>query len=142
MLEGCPVQTPKLLKAKSTVVTCASCGAWSYRIPTFMGTEDMWDCDKCGNTSCYERQGRSYSSKSRRWDDIVKSFNDVWTDIPHWDWDTVETEPPLKDIDWAAIEAWYRSMNIYRTFIELPQIEVVETAPNHFQVTVLESETQ
>ncbi len=135
-MDECPVQMPKLISAKSTVVTCASCGAWSYRTPTFMGTDEMWDCDKCGNTSCYEREGRPYSNRSRQWDRILEWFRDTWTDIPHWDWDTVVTEPPMKDLDWQAIEAWYRSHNIYRVFLSPPQIDVIETEPNRFQVTV------
>ena len=136
MLEGCPVPTPKLLKVKSTVFTCARCGAWSHRIPTFMDGLDFWECEKCGNTSVHQCEGRPYSNKSREWQRITEWFNDDWTNIAHWDWDTVETEPPLKDVDWKAIEAWYRSMNIYRVFMELPEIEIVETEPNHFKVTV------
>ena len=60
----------------------------------------------------------------------------MWTDIPEWDWDTVETDPPMKEIDWSAIEAWYRSQGIYRVFLYAPHIEIEEVEPNHFQVTV------
>lgn len=139
-MNDCPVAAPKLLKAKSTVVTCASCGAWVGRYPSFFGDDDgFWQCEKCGNTSWREREGRPFSSKSRNWENICKSFAELWTNIPHWDWDTVETDPPMRAIDWQAIEAWYRSQNIYRVFIEVPAVEVVENSPNHFTVTVSES---
>jgi hypothetical protein len=122
-MEECPVKPPKLISAKSTKVICARCGAWSYRYPDFMGGDEMWDCDKCGNTSCYKREARPYGKKSRHWEKIVDWFNDVYLNIPYWDWDTVVTEPPMKDLDWAAIEEWFRSRHIYRIFIPLPQIE-------------------
>ena len=67
---------------------------------------------------------------------IAKSFADMWTDIPEWDWDTVETDPPMKELDWSAIEAWYRSRGIYRVFLSAPQVEIEEVEPNHFLVTV------
>jgi hypothetical protein len=136
-MSECPVQAPKLITAKSTVVTCGSCGAWAWRYPSFFGEDDgYWQCDKCGNTSIRERDGRPYSNKSRIWGNIAKSFADMWTDIPEWDWDTVETDPPMKEIDWSAIEAWYRSQGIYRVFLYAPHIEIEEVEPNHFQVTV------
>ncbi len=136
-MSECPVQAPKLITAKSTVVTCGSCGAWAGRYPSFFGEDDgYWQCDKCGNTSIRERDGRPYSSKSRIWGNIAKSFADMWTDIPEWDWDTVETDPPMKELDWSAIEAWYRSRGIYRVFLSAPQVEIEEVEPNHFLVTV------
>jgi len=94
-----------------------------------MGGDEMWDCDKCGNTSCYEREGRPYSSKSRKWDWIVEQFNDVYLNIPYWDWDTIVTDPPMKTLDWTAVEEWFRSQHIYRMFIAAPAIEV-ETRRN------------
>ncbi len=136
-MSECPVQAPKLITAKSTVVTCGSCGAWAGRYPSFFGEDDgYWQCDKCGNTSIRERDGRPYSSKSRIWGNIAKSFADMWTDIPEWDWDTVETDPPMKELDWSAIEVWYRSRGIYRVFLSAPQVEIEEVEPNHFLVTV------
>ena len=135
-MDECPVSAPKLISAKSTKVICARCGAWSYRCPSFMGTDEMWDCDKCGNTSCYEREGRPYSVKSRNWGWIEQQFNELYLDIPYWDWDTVATDPPMKDLDWKAVEAWFRSQNIYRIFLEAPQIEVVKTGENSYSVTV------
>lgn len=114
----CPVKAPKLLKAKSTVETCASCGAWVERYPSFLGENDgYWQCDKCGSTAVKIRDGRPYSIKSRNWSQIVKWFNEGFTNIPEWDWNTIETEPPMKELDWNAIEGWYRSQNIYRMFI-------------------------
>ena len=136
-MSECPVPTPKLISAKSTVITCGHCGAWVERYPAFMGEfEDFWQCEKCGYSWIRIREGRPFSRKSRKWDWIVKEFNDLWTDIPHWDWDTVITDPPMASVDWAAIETWYRSMNIYRMFIEAPPIEMVQTGDHSYTVTV------
>jgi hypothetical protein len=114
----CPVSVPKLLKAKSTVVHCASCGAWVRRYPDFLGEDDVfWECERCNNTSQTLREGRPYGKKSRQWAQIVEWFNDCCFDIPPWDWDTVETDPPMSSLDWKALERWYRSQNIYHVFI-------------------------
>jgi len=134
-LDDCPVKPPKLVSAKSTKVICASCGAWSYRYPTFMGGDEIWDCDKCGNTSCYEREGRPYSEKSRHWGWIVERFNELYLDIPYWDWDTVVTEPAMNTLDWEKIEDWFRSHNIHRIFIETPPIEVATRVNDDGSIT-------
>lgn len=127
MNDNCPVQAPKLLKAKSTVETCSSCGAWVERYPSFLGESDsFWECEKCGCTSVNIRDGRPYSQKNQRWGEIVKLFEETYLQIPYWDWDTVETDPPMNTLDWAAVEAWYRSQNIYRVFINVGAVEVIE----------------
>lgn len=127
MNSQCPVPAPKLLKANSTVETCASCGAWVERYPSFMGENDgFWECEKCGCTSMNIRDGKPFGRKSRRWSEIVKMFEESYTDIPYWDWDTIETEPPMRDLDWSAIEAWYASQNIHRVFISFGKVEVIK----------------
>jgi hypothetical protein len=111
---ACPVKAPKLIKANALVETCASCGAWVERYPEFFGDDDrFWQCDKCGNTSIKIRQGRPYSNQSKQWAWIVEEFEKLWDGSPYWDWETVVTEPPMKDIDWKAIRDWYHSQNIY-----------------------------
>lgn len=136
MMDDCPVKAPKLLSVKSTKVLCACCGAWAYRYPTFIGDDDFFQCEKCGCTSIRNLEGRPYSNKSRQWEWIVSQFNEFFTDIAYWDWDTVVTDPPMKELDWQAIEAWYRSKNIYRMFIEPPQVEIEQTGQNSYKVTV------
>lgn len=127
MSDECPVKPPKLLRAESTVETCSSCGAWVERYPSFLGESDgFWECEKCGCTSVNIRDGKPFAKKSRRWADIVEMFNDLYLDIPHWDWDTVVTDPPMRELDWSAIEAWFRSQNIYRVFLSFGNIEVIE----------------
>lgn len=114
----CPIKPPKLLKADSIVETCAQCGTWVDRWPAFLGDPDYyWSCEKCGNTSVMLRPGRPYGPKSSKWPDVVKMFEDLYLDIPHWDWNTVKTEPSMASLDWAAVEAWFRSQGIYRMFI-------------------------
>lgn len=128
MLEGCPIQPPKLLRADSLVETCASCGAWVDRYPEFLGESDgFWQCDKCDNTSIKIRQGRPYSRRSRQWQNIVTQFEELFTDIAPQDWDSVICEPPLASLDWNAIEAWYVSHNIYRIFINVGVVEVTQS---------------
>lgn len=124
----CPVSAPKLIKAKSLVETCASCGAWAERYPEFFGEADnyCWQCEKCSNTSVKIREGRSYGAKSREWENIVKQFNELFLDITPDYWDSVETEPPMKDLDWQAIEAWYRSQGIYRIFIHVGNVSKID----------------
>ena len=127
MSSSCPVPAPKLLKAQSTVETCASCGAWVERYPSFLGESDnSWQCEKCGCSSVKVREGRPYGPKSSQWVEVVKMFEDAYLDIPHWDWDTIQTEPPMQSLDWEAIERWFRSQNIYRVFIS-PFITVETT---------------
>lgn len=114
----CPVKPPKLLKAESLVTVCASCGTWVERCPAFFGELDgYWQCDKCGNTSVKIRDGRPYGAKSREWGRIVQEFEELCFDIPFWEWETITTEPPMKDLDWKAVETWYRSRGIHRMFI-------------------------
>lgn len=128
MNDNCPVQAPKLLKAKSTVETCASCGAWVDRYPSFYGESDgYWECDKCGCTSVKLRDGRPFSKKSRKWDEVVQVFEECYLDIPQWDWNTIVTEPPMITLDWGAVEEWYRSQNIYRIFINVGTVEHIES---------------
>lgn len=128
MLEGCPVKPPKLLKAESIVESCDSCGLWIHRYPSFLGEDDgFFDCDRCNCTSVRLRDGRPYGPKSKQWDQIVKWFEECFTDIDSSDWDTVETDPPMKSLDWDAIEEWYRSHNIYRWTI---RVEVEEVTHN------------
>lgn len=126
MSNKCPVPAPKLLKADSTVETCASCGAWIERYPTFLGESDsFWQCEKCGCTSVKLRDGRPYGPKSGKWAQVVSMFEDAYLDIPYWDWDKVEAEPPLQSLNWEAIEQWFESQNIYRIFIN-PFIAVMQ----------------
>lgn len=125
-MDGCPVQAPKLISAKSTVVRCACCGAWAYRYPTFMGDDDYFECEKCaGCTSVQMSEGRPYGKKSKEWEWIERMFNELFTDISPYERDTVVTEPPLESLDWEAVEAWYRSKNIYRVFIGIEVTEVI-----------------
>lgn len=122
-LKDCPVAAPKLLKADSLVETCASCGAWVNRYPAFFGESGCdWGCDKCGCTSVKIRDGRPYGPKSRQWEHVVAEFNELYLDIAHWDWDTIVTEPPMRELDWAAVEDWLRSRNIHRVFIGFGEI--------------------
>lgn len=124
---NCPVPAPKLLKAESTVETCASCGAWVQRYPTFMGDDDsFWQCDKCGSTSVKLRKGRDYGPKSKHWAWVNKQFQELYLDIFPGDRDTVVTEPPMSALDWQAVEAWFRSHNIYRSFIAVTAEVVTE----------------
>ncbi len=136
-MSECPVQAPKLITAKSTVVTCGSCGAWAGRYPSFFGEDDGYrQCDKCAIHQSVSATGDHIAASHAFGGNIAKSFADMWTDIPEWDWDTVETDPPMKELDWSAIEAWYRSRGIYRVFLSAPQVEIEEVEPNHFLVTV------
>lgn len=149
-MDGRPVPAPKLIKAYSIVETCWRCGAWAGRYPRFWGDDDgFWQCERCGCTSTRLREGRPYSRKSRQWGQLEKQFNELYTDIPHWYFDTVITDPPMAALDWEAIEAWFRSNNIYRMFIEAPTIEVVQTGQNSYtfgqrsyQVTVEPAEDE
>ncbi len=114
----CPVPAPKLLWASALKERCGSCHRWVQRYPEFMGEADgYWQCEHCFCTSVLIQQARPYSLKSREWEQIVEWFEDCWTDIPPMLFNTVRTEPPLSEIDWQAIEAWYRSQHIYRWFI-------------------------
>jgi ribosomal protein S27AE len=116
-MDNCPIKPPKLVKAQSRVESCNGCGRWIERYPSFMGDrDDYWQCEKCGCTSVKIRDGRPYGPKSHHWDNVVKRFEEMYLDIPHWDWDTVETVPSMKELDWEVIEKWFRSYNIYRTF--------------------------
>lgn len=124
MSDQCPVPPPKLLKATSLVETCGSCGAWVERYPEFVGNEIEWQCDKCGATWVNVRQGRPYGPKSKQWELVTEWFNDLYLDIHPDEWDTVTTDPPMESLDWQAIEAWYRSQNIYRMHISIGRIEV------------------
>ena len=127
-LDGkCPVKTPKLLSAESTVETCASCGKWIQRYPSFMGDDDgYFQCEKCGNTSTRSRAGRPYGPKSKHWEWVLRQFNELFLDINPFDRDTVQSEPPLSELDWDAVEKWFISNNIYRSFINVI-IEVVDS---------------
>lgn len=130
MSESCPVAAPKLLKAESTVETCAGCGAWVERYPAFMGEADgFWQCEKCGSTAVNIRKGRIYGPESKAWAWISQQFEELYLDIPHWDWDTIVTEPPMQVLDWAAIEAWFRSKHIYRAFISVEVMDVSKHTP-------------
>ncbi len=124
MKEECPVQTPKLLKCESTVETCGICGKWVTRYPDFVGNEGFWECEKCGATHVQLWAGRVYGPKSKQWPLIVEWFNDLWLDIPPDLRDTVVTDPPMESIDWEAIEAWYRSQNIYRVHISIGSLQM------------------
>lgn len=129
-LDGkCPVKTPKLISAESTVETCYSCGKWIQRYPSFMGDDDdFFQCEKCGSTATRSRKGRPYGPKSKHWEFVQKQFNELFLDISPFDRDTVKSDPPLGSLDWEAVEQWFRSNNIYRIFIGV-QVEVVEPTP-------------
>lgn len=128
MNEECPIKAPKLLKAQSTVETCASCGAWVDRYPSFMGESDnFWQCDKCGCTSVKLRDGRPYGAKSRQWAEVVQMFEESYLNIHPGDYSTVETDPPMASLDWQAVEKWYQSQGIYRIFITVGAYEVVSS---------------
>lgn len=128
LYDDCPMKAPKLLKVKSLVETCSSCGAWVERYPEFLAGDYFWECEKCGCTSVKIRQGRPYSKKSREWENITNQFNELFLDIPYWDWDSIETEPPMKSLDWVAVEQYFNSQNIYRVFmgigLEIIHVEV------------------
>lgn len=120
----CPVKPPKLISADSLVETCASCGAWVERYPAFLGDNDsFWQCDKCDNTSVKIRDGRKYGKKSREWSNIVQMFEKYYLDIYPEDWDTIVTEPAMKDLDWDAIRAWNESRGIYNIYISVGSIQ-------------------
>ena len=124
-MDGCPVEVPKLISVQSTVIACSHCGAWVVRYPSFMGEfDDFFQCEKCGCSAIKIRDGRPYSHRSRRWDWVVGSFKESFTDIPYWDWNTVVCDPPLKELDWDAIEQWYQEHNIYRIFIGAPDMTI------------------
>ncbi len=114
----CPVKPPRLLRADSTVEVCASCGSRFDRYPTFMGSDDgFWRCENCGGSLIKAHKGRPYGPQSKDWEWILDQFNKLYLDISPQDRDTVLSVPPLNELDWKAIEAWYRSHNIYRSFI-------------------------
>jgi hypothetical protein len=128
LYDDCPVKAPKLIKAYSLVETCAYCGAWVERYPAFLGENDNpWHCEKCYNTSVNIRDGRPYAPKSARWSEVVKRFEELFLDIPYWDWETVVTEPPMKDLDWNAAEEYFNSKGIYRVFIGMGKIAEYDT---------------
>lgn len=108
-----PFDTPKLLRADSFVETCASCGKWVERYPKFLEGDYFWQCYDCGCTSTKCREGRPFGKKSRDWETIVNNFNKMWTSIPYWDWETIVTDPPMKSLDWKAINEWYHSQGMY-----------------------------
>lgn len=119
-VEICPVPTPKLISCKSTVELCGSCGAWIRREPTWMMSDLGGECPRegCGGTSVRHREGRPFGKKSRHWELITSWWEEMWHDLPpdREILESVTTVPPLKDVDWAAVESWYRSRNIYRLY--------------------------
>jgi len=122
----CPIATPTLLKAPSIVESCASCGKWVHRYPAFLGEIlEVWQCEKCGNTSTKCRPGRPYGPQSKQWPTILSEWADCWTNIAPWDRNesVVVCDPPLASIDWWAIEEWYASRQIYRMFIGVGVVE-------------------
>lgn len=112
-----PVEVPKLLRVKSTVEVCASCGKWACRYPDFVGNEGFWECERCGCTSVKIRDGRPYGPKSKDWGLVKSWFEEFFPDITPEDFDTIETEPPLKSLDWQSIERWFKDQGIYRVFM-------------------------
>lgn len=106
--ENPPIAAPKLLKANSTVETCASCGMWVERYPDFLDSEGFWQCEKCGCTSVKQRPGRPYGPKSKEWHWINERFNDLFIYFAPGDFDAVETDPPMQSLDWKAVKAWNR----------------------------------
>lgn len=115
LYEDLPVQTPRLLKVRSTVVRCASCGMWITRFPSFFGAfEGFFHCEKCGRTGIVEKEGRPYGPKSQQWDWIVDEFNHLFFGLETWDFESVVCDPPLESLDWKAIDDWFHSKNIFR----------------------------
>ena len=78
---GNEINIPKLLLARSVVVTCASCKAWYMRYPAFMGDDlDKGDqCLRCGVTSFTMREGRPYGPKSKDWDWILSMWAELYS---------------------------------------------------------------
>lgn len=79
-------KAPKLKLVQSTVWTCAGCGRWMERQPDYydgdFGKGDY--CEKCGCTSIEGRDGRPFGPKSKRWEHILREWEDEWEDILRW----------------------------------------------------------
>ena len=74
----------EMVLVKSTVWTCARCGAWFSRTPAWFSPEAFGKgdyCLKCKNTSVNSREGRAYGPKSREWDNLKEYFENNWEDI-------------------------------------------------------------
>ncbi len=89
-------EKPRLLRCDSLVVTCASCGAWLDRYAAFEGDEWHWDCPKCGSSNVKIRDGRPFGPKSRKWPDIVKSFDELVQYLPPHINEIVICDPPIR----------------------------------------------
>lgn len=108
---------PKLLSVQSTVIRCAYCKRWLGRGPTYLYDDGcFFDCE-CGSTSVIVSVGRPYGPKSREWSRLVAEFNDVFEQFVPYEWDTVQTDPPMKDLDWAYIQKRERADGIFRWVI-------------------------
>jgi len=86
------MSVPKLLRARSTVITCAACGAWYTRIPAFMGDAlDKGDqCERCGATSFRYREGRPLGPKSQHWNAVLADWS--------WVYQTLVETPEFKEL--------------------------------------------
>lgn len=73
-------------------------------------------------------EGRPFGKKSRNWEAISNQFNKLWTSIPYWEWDTIETNPPMKSLDWKAINEWYHSKGMYGAVTIPPDDEPLDSS--------------
>ena len=72
---------PTLLSATSLVIRCGSCHTWVERVPTFLGFEGEWHCEKCGCTSTVQTVGRPFGPKYAQWDWIEMMFHEIWKSV-------------------------------------------------------------
>lgn len=113
MINKCPINPPKLLSVKSTKIICTSCGSWVGRYPTFSGSDDYWQCERCGCTYLEFKNGRPYGKKSKEWEAIVILFNETFYQIREDEFDTIICNPPLEAIDHELIIKWLAENRIY-----------------------------
>lgn len=73
------IKRPELCLVKTYVFTCTSCKRWIARVPQWCGTGDKGDqCQYCGCTSAYVREGRPIGSRSKHWSEMVEWFNELY----------------------------------------------------------------
>ena len=135
-----PFPTPQLIKAYARKEECARCHAWVERYPSFMGDrDDFWECDRCGCTSMYIKDARPYGPLSAKWPQILDWWDEMWRDLPPWDFDTVECDPPLSSIDWPKVAEWFLANGITHMFIGAPSMDMSQDENGVTTIIVHES---
>lgn len=135
-----PFPTPRLIKAYARKEKCYRCHAWVDRYPSFMGDrDDFWECERCGCTSMYIEDARPYGPNSRKWFQVCEWWEDLWRDLPPWDFDTVECDPPLSSIDWSVVADWYEERGITHIYIGAPIMDITKDGDNEYSVVIHES---